>query len=62
MQFSHGVAIVVLVLVTVAWVAVQSAWRRVFPEACSDPDVLAGRLSCHGSGCTKGCDRRKSHE
>jgi hypothetical protein len=62
MLASHAIAIVVLVLVTVVWVGVQSAWRRAFPDACSDPDVLAGRLSCHGAGCTKNCDRRSSDE
>ena len=32
----------------VAWVAVQSAWRRAFPDAVPDPDVLAGRMGCRG--------------
>jgi hypothetical protein len=58
---SHVIALVLLVLVAVAWVAVQQAWRRVFPGACSaDPDVLAGRLSCGGPDCSGNCDRRSS--
>lgn len=32
-----------------AWLAVLSAWRRVFPT-CSDEDVLARRTVCRGLG------------
>jgi hypothetical protein len=31
-----------------AWLAVQMAWRRVFPGTPADEDVLAGRFGCHG--------------
>lgn len=37
-----------VVLVAVAWVAVQIAWKRVFPNKSHEPDSLAGRGSCHG--------------
>jgi len=57
---SHAMGLVLLVLVAVGWVGVQNAWRRVFPSACSDPDVLAGRMGCHGPGCSHDCDRRTS--
>ena len=41
-----------------AWVTVQLAWRRAFPDAGDDPDALAGRLSCHGLCEAKECTRR----
>ena len=60
MLTTHAIAIVLLVLAIVVWVAVQSAWRRSFPEACTDPDVLAGRMRCHKPDCSKDCNRRGS--
>ena len=60
MLTSHATALLLLVLIVVGWVGVQNAWRRTFPGACSDPDVLAGRLGCHGPGCSEKCDRRTS--
>ena len=49
-----------VVAIAVAWVGVQSAWRRVFPGASSDPDTLAHRMGCHGCSCTVDCaDARK---
>ncbi len=50
MLASYVTGLVAVVLMTLAWVGVQGAWRRVFPDASSDPDVLAGRMSC--MGCT----------
>jgi hypothetical protein len=61
MLASHAMGLILLVLVAVAWVGVQIAWRRVFPGACTDPDVLAGRMGCHGPGCSKDCDRRHTN-
>ena len=40
-----GLAVTLLML---GWAVVQSAWRRTFPEATADPDVLAHRLGCQG--------------
>ena len=57
MLTSHALGMLAIVLLLVAWVAVQGAWKRTFPEACSDPDVLAGRMGCHGSNCSHDCDR-----
>jgi len=48
MLASYATGLVAVVLMMLAWVGVMSAWRRAFPEASSDPDVLAGRPSCHG--------------
>jgi hypothetical protein len=52
----------IVIGITVLWVAVQTAWRRTFPEAGppSEPDPLAGRLGCHGCGCA-GSDRCERH-
>jgi len=60
MLTSYAVGIAGVVTVMLVWIAIQSAWRRVFPEACSDPDVLAGRAQC--GGCNRGgvCRRRGS--
>ena len=56
---SYGVGVLAVVALAVAWVAVQIAWRSVFPEVSDDPDVLAGRMGCRGCGCgepTAACD------
>ena len=60
MLTSYLTAMPVIAVVMVAWVGVQSAWRRAFPEALADPDVLAGRMGCHGCGCTDVCLRKLS--
>jgi hypothetical protein len=54
----HVLAIALLVLVLAAWVGVQGAWRRAFPGACSDPDVLAARRGCQGCDSADACERR----
>jgi hypothetical protein len=59
MQTSHLLALLALALVAALWATVQLAWRRAFPHACSDPDVLAGRIGCHGCASTEECKRRK---
>ncbi|MBW2242088.1 MAG: hypothetical protein JRH01_08875 [Deltaproteobacteria bacterium] len=51
MWTSHLVALLGLVLLLLAWLGVQSAWQRVFPE--TDPDPLAGRFGCGGAACPK---------
>jgi len=56
-MLSYLVGMLGIVILAVSWVAVQSAWRRVFPGAFSDPDVLAGRTGCHGCVCTDVCER-----
>ena len=58
MLTSYAVAVLAMVVLAVAWVGVQSAWRRTFPGAMADPDVLAGRMGCHGCDSTEDCDRR----
>jgi hypothetical protein len=52
---SYALGIAAVVAMALAWVGVQLAWRRVFPDACADPDVLAGRMGCHGCGRTEVC-------
>ena len=63
MLASYLTGLVAVVGVTLAWVAVQGAWRRAFPEAGSDPDVLAGRMGCHAasSSCCAGGDCEGGH-
>jgi hypothetical protein len=58
MLMSYLTGPLVLVGMLLAWTAVQRAWRRAFPEVSSDPDVLAGRMGCHG--CSRGelCPKR----
>jgi hypothetical protein len=58
MLASYLTGLIVIVLVAVAWVGVQLAWRKTFPDACSDPDVLAGRMGCHGCDSAKDCGRQ----
>jgi hypothetical protein len=54
---SYAVGTVGVVGLVVAWVAVQSAWRRVFPDASAEPDVLARRRSCRDCGSSDRCTR-----
>ena len=53
-----------IAVLTSAWVAVQRAWQRTFPEVFEDPDGLAGRASCHGCAAEDDCDtaRRVAEE
>ena len=52
---SYLTGVVGIVAIAVAWVSVQSAWRRVFPGASPDSDTLANRMGCHGCHCTVVC-------
>ena len=51
---SYVTGLAAVVGMTLAWVAVQGAWRRAFPDAASDPDVLARRMGCHAA-CSPYC-------
>jgi hypothetical protein len=57
---SYLIGLAGIVLLSVAWLAVQSGWRKVFPSVASDPDALAGRMGCHGcagpTDCVDGCN------
>jgi hypothetical protein len=59
MLATYATGIVALVLLFLVWAGVQSAWRRTFPDAGSDPDALAGRMGCQRghSDCVDSCDR-----
>ncbi len=58
MWTSHALAIALLVLVLVAWLAIQRAWRASVGDGCSDPDALAGRLGCRAPSCPDPCGAR----
>ena len=59
---TYATGIIAVVALALGWVAVQGAWRKAFPGATADPDVLAGRTDCHGCGCTESCDRARPAE
>lgn len=42
-----------------AWIGVQTIWRRMFAGQISDEDVLAERRSCGDCGCTTACSLDK---
>lgn len=44
------------------WIGVQSAWRRAFPDAADDPDVLVQRIGCGGCDRERDCERLPSQE
>ena len=51
--------LLLLLVVVALWVAVQSAWRRSFPDPSGEVDALAGRGGCHGcrgGECSNECD------
>jgi hypothetical protein len=58
MLTTYATGLAVIVAVTLAWVGVQCAWRRVFADICTDPDALAGRMGCHGCARQRACRRR----
>lgn len=60
MLTTHLAALALLVLVLAGWVAVQRAWRRAFPGACADPDVLAARGGCGRCSSPDECERRRT--
>jgi hypothetical protein len=55
---TYATGLIGIALVALFWVWVQSAWRRTFPDACVDPDVLAERVGCAGCDRTDACSRR----
>jgi hypothetical protein len=61
MLTSFATGLLALCAVLVAWVTVQIAWKRAFPDPGADPDALAGRLACHGLCETKDCPRPCPH-
>ena len=62
MLLTYVASILVLVFMILAWVLIQSLWRRVFHENVTDQDVLAGRRSCGNCGCTTVCTVKKSNQ
>jgi hypothetical protein len=58
---TYATGLAAVVVVTVAWVAVQGAWRRVFPEHLVDADAMVGRLGCSGGCATNApCPHREA--
>ncbi|MCA9758491.1 MAG: hypothetical protein KDA27_22025 [Candidatus Eisenbacteria bacterium] len=47
-----------MTLLAVGWVGVQAAWKRSFPTAFADPDVLAGRRGCGACSSTGVCEKK----
>ncbi len=47
---SYVIGLSATVLIVVAWLGVQNAWRKAFPGVSADPDALSGRAGCHGCG------------
>lgn len=48
-----------IVTIAVAWVLVQTLWKKVFREEYVEDDVLAGRRNCSNCGCTAICERKE---
>ncbi|MFY0627444.1 MAG: hypothetical protein JXR07_14175 [Reichenbachiella sp.] len=43
----------------IAWVGIQSVWKRIFAEHVTDEDAMAGRTKCSNCGCTTACKNKK---
>jgi hypothetical protein len=52
---TYAVGVLAVVAMSVAWVAVQAGWKRVFADVASDPDALACRPRCRD--CCGDCER-----
>lgn len=48
-----------IVTIAIAWMFVQTLWKKVFKDEYYEDDVLAGRRSCSNCGCTTVCERKK---
>lgn len=59
-QYIIGVG--AFLFLSAAWIGVQRAWMKSFPDASGDPDALAGRTGCQGCGKSSGCDDRAKSE
>ena len=57
---SYIVGLAGVALIAAAWLTVQFAWRRAFPEPRADPDVLAGRTGCSGCKNPGTCSKKNS--
>lgn len=55
---NYAIGLFIPAALAVAWVCVQTAWARAFPEPGGDPDPLARRMDCNGCGCSTICQRR----
>ena len=58
MIYHYIIGVGAFVLLSIAWIGVQRAWRRSFPEVGGDPDVLVGRSGCHGCADSRDCHRK----
>lgn len=50
-----------MLLLSVAWLGVQRAWKRSFSDLADDPDALAGRSRCHGCNDSADCHRKQKN-
>ncbi|MGB8224082.1 MAG: hypothetical protein WCF10_15950 [Polyangiales bacterium] len=57
MIYHYLIGVGALLLLSTAWLGVQRAWRRSFPDVGGDPDALAGRPGCHGCNDLRDCHR-----
>jgi len=55
---SYIVGLAGVAVIAAAWLTVQFAWSRAFPEPRTDPDVLAGRTGCSGCKSPSTCKRK----
>lgn len=51
-----------IVTIAVAWVLVQTLWKKVFREEYHQDDAMAGRRNCSNCGCTTVCKRKEEGE
>ena len=58
-QYVIGVG--TLLLLSVAWLGVQRAWRRAFSDVATDSDALAGRSGCYGCAGDKPCHGKEAN-
>ena len=55
---SYIIAIIGIVTLMVAWIGVQTLWRKIFSDHVSDEDAMAERTKCTNCGCTKVCQNK----
>ncbi|MBD0401758.1 MULTISPECIES: hypothetical protein [Flammeovirga] len=58
MLIKYFTALLILVVILVAWIVVQSLWGQLFKEELNDEDVLKHRSQCGSCSCGAVCKKQ----
>ncbi len=52
------IGIIGIITLMVAWIVIQSYWRKTFAEHVTDEDAMAERTKCGNCSCTTICKNK----